>query len=234
MENNWHYTENQQMKGPISHDQLRVLLDSGQLPNNTLVWKPGMANWCPASDILELWQKTTVENALPPAEDESEVIKLRILPKYEAPEQTTAPCPQPAPVWTAPSVGDCDYAGIGRRFLAILLDEIIIFALVFPVASLILQFCSVSANFFVAAVLLFLYSGFFLSRYGATPGKMVLGLRIMRSNGGQVSFLRGGFRFLPIHCGNVLVYVSCLMVLLDEKKRALHDRICDTVVLKLN
>lgn len=259
MENNWHYAENQQSKGPVSRDQLRALLDSGQLPKSTLVWQPGMANWRPASDILELWLETTVENAAPPAEDEPEIINLRPLPEYEAPGQTQEPEPLPVSTCRAPYVADCDYASIWRRFWAMLLDGIIIMLIGVPISLLsiflngiiqlsltdlvavseetflyasVMALCTVFVNFVIMLAIQFFYSGFFLSRYAATPGKMALGIRVVRSDGSQVSFLRGGCRVLATQLSAWLFYIGYLMALFDDKKRTLHDHLCDTVVVQ--
>ena len=86
----------------------------------------------------------------------------------------------------------------------------------------------------LAAILLeFVYSGFFLSRYGATPGKMALGIQVVRSDGTRVSFLRGGSRSLAEKLSAWLLYMGYLIAAFDDQKRTLHDHICDTrVVMK--
>lgn len=52
-----------QQKGAFNMQQLQELVQSGQLKQNTLVWKQGMPNWLEAGQVQEL---TTVFSTLPP------------------------------------------------------------------------------------------------------------------------------------------------------------------------
>jgi hypothetical protein len=40
--------------GPLDHDALEQRLRDGKLRADTLVWRDGMANWLPASQVSEL------------------------------------------------------------------------------------------------------------------------------------------------------------------------------------
>jgi hypothetical protein len=50
----WFYTRDGQQAGPVSVDELRQMIASGQVAGQELAWKEGMANWAPASTIPEL------------------------------------------------------------------------------------------------------------------------------------------------------------------------------------
>ena len=50
----WFYARNGEQHGPVEADDIRNRLRSGDLSNDTLVWKEGMAQWAPLGDILEL------------------------------------------------------------------------------------------------------------------------------------------------------------------------------------
>jgi uncharacterized RDD family membrane protein YckC len=77
-----------------------------------------------------------------------------------------------------------------------------------------------------------LYSWFFLSRDGATPGKMALGLKVVRADGSKLSTGRIIGRFFSELLSSLLLCIGYIMAGFDEEKRALHDRICDTRVIK--
>lgn len=49
----WHYVQNGQPVGPIDTAALQLLLQSGSIGNETLVWKPGMADWAAARSVAE-------------------------------------------------------------------------------------------------------------------------------------------------------------------------------------
>ncbi len=50
----WYYAHENQQRGPVSLDEIRVLLASGQLAPTDLMWREGMANWAEARTIPEL------------------------------------------------------------------------------------------------------------------------------------------------------------------------------------
>ncbi len=45
---------NGQQMGPYGLEQIRQMIASGQVNNNTYIWKQGMANWLPASSVPEI------------------------------------------------------------------------------------------------------------------------------------------------------------------------------------
>ena len=67
---------------------------------------------------------------------------------------------------------------------------------------------------------------------GATPGKMALGIRIVRAGGGGISpGLAVGRCFRQVLSG-ILVGIGYLMAAFDAENRMLHDRLCDTRVIR--
>jgi uncharacterized RDD family membrane protein YckC len=76
------------------------------------------------------------------------------------------------------------------------------------------------------------YEGFFISRVGATPGKMALGLKVVRPNGGPVSLGRAVGRYFAKMLSFMTFCIGYIMAGFDAQKRAMHDMICDTRVIK--
>ncbi|HEY9159809.1 MAG TPA: RDD family protein [Desulfomonilia bacterium] len=75
------------------------------------------------------------------------------------------------------------------------------------------------------------YPTFFVGKYGATPGKMICGLRIIRPDGSRVSYSRAFARYFAQMLSGIILFIGYLMVAFDDECRALHDRICDTRVI---
>jgi len=78
-----------------------------------------------------------------------------------------------------------------------------------------------------------LYSALFESSHAqATPGKMLLGIKVTDLNGGRISFARATGR----HFGHFLSGVFCLigyfMAIFTEKKQALHDILAGCLVVR--
>lgn len=77
------------------------------------------------------------------------------------------------------------------------------------------------------------YVWFFLSRYQATPGKMALGLKVVRADGVRLTTGRIIGRYFAEMLSGLMIGIGYLMVAFDDQKRGLHDRICDTRVIKV-
>jgi uncharacterized RDD family membrane protein YckC len=69
---------------------------------------------------------------------------------------------------------------------------------------------------------------------GATLGKMALGLRIVRFDGAQLSFGRATARHFVKYMITPLVplAIGYIMAAFTNRKRALHDILADTLVIK--
>ena len=60
MANEWHYSKDGQQHGPVSASDLKNLAKSGDLMPTDLIWKEGMAEWKPASNVKGLFSATPV------------------------------------------------------------------------------------------------------------------------------------------------------------------------------
>ena len=78
------------------------------------------------------------------------------------------------------------------------------------------------------------YAVFFTGYCGQTPGKMVLRIKVIRTDGGPVSYSRAALReVLGKFISSILLGIGYLMVAFDSQKQGLHDKIADTYVIKL-
>ena len=75
------------------------------------------------------------------------------------------------------------------------------------------------------------YDVYFLSAHGATPGKMALGLRVIRADGGPISPTLALARHFAEWVSAFILMIGYIMAAFDLEKRALHDRICETRVI---
>lgn len=78
------------------------------------------------------------------------------------------------------------------------------------------------------------YEGFFVNRVGATPGKMALGLKVVRPNGGPISLPRAIGRYFGKWISYMVFGIGFIIAGFDSEKRAMHDMICDTRVIKVD
>ena len=75
------------------------------------------------------------------------------------------------------------------------------------------------------------YDGFFIARRGATIGKMLFGLKVIRSDGSKVSLGLSFGRYFAQILSSLTLGIGYIMAGFDDQKRSLHDRICETRVI---
>ncbi|WP_218578131.1 RDD family protein [Vineibacter terrae] len=147
-----------------------------------------------------------------------------------------------SPYGQAPMQGPV-YAGFWLRFVAYIIDAIVV-----NIAAYILGFIVGLAIGFgggrdaqamqlvmgiLGIVLAWLY--FALqesSAASATLGKRALGLRVLCSDGARLSFGRATGRFFAKIISGIILMIGYIMAAFTDRKRALHDMIADTVVIK--
>src|SRR5262249_7630217 len=84
----------------------------------------------------------------------------------------------------------------------------------------------------ISLVIGIVYEVGFLGRFGATPGKMACKIKVVTATGAPISYGRAfGRNFAKILSGLIFL-IGYIMAAFDSEKRALHDRICDTRVIK--
>jgi len=93
------------------------------------------------------------------------------------------------------------------------------------------------ASWLVGSLVLFLvivaYLICFWGWRGQTPGKMALGLKIIRSDGSDIGWGIATLRFLSYIISFLLVFIGFIWVVFDVYKQGLHDKMADTYVIRL-
>jgi uncharacterized RDD family membrane protein YckC len=89
--------------------------------------------------------------------------------------------------------------------------------------------------YFLGPNLLFgwFYGAYLVKRFGGTPGKLLMGIRIRKVDGSRVGSREAVLRYLP---EGIIALVSGVLLLqppllTNRRRRALHDFIAGTVVV---
>jgi uncharacterized RDD family membrane protein YckC len=239
----WYYASGGQQQGPVDDATFDAMIQSGQIKPADLVWKEGMANWQPLSTVRPMG------GAVPPAE----------FPKDNAIQYgTTWVCATCKPQFVqrlkegaastaAYAAAPVNFAGFWIRFAAKFIDGIIFMVilgipvgiLMFsmlrnvgaggppPEMSVLIQAVIQLGSILVAVA----YNTFFNGKYGATPGKMAVGLKVVRSDGQPITYLRAFGRAWAEQLSGLVCYIGYIIAGFDKEKRSLHDHICDTRVV---
>lgn len=75
------------------------------------------------------------------------------------------------------------------------------------------------------------YYVFFWTFAGQTPGKAIVGLRVVTRDGYRVSIFRAVLRFFGYFLSLFSLFIGFLWVLVDDQRQALHDKVAGTVVI---
>jgi uncharacterized RDD family membrane protein YckC len=140
--------------------------------------------------------------------------------------------------------GKMDYAGIWRRFWAVSLDGIIVWFAFFSVGLFagMLGFGSVFKQATGIAALLSplfsiaigaTYAIVFIGKMGATPGKMAMGIKVVRPDGSPVSMGQSAGRYFSTMISGFTLGIGYLIAFFDDERKTLHDRIAGTRVIRL-
>jgi len=78
-----------------------------------------------------------------------------------------------------------------------------------------------------------MYESLFIGYLGATPGKMALSLKVVRPDGSPIGLGRSVGRYFAKMLSGLILGIGYLMAAFDSEKRALHDQICDTRVIRV-
>ena len=142
------------------------------------------------------------------------------------------------------------YAGFWIRFVAYLLDGIILSVIIGPIFIMffapVAGFASFADDpeaiavfaaglsgfiFIELVVYVFYFAGMESSKYQATLGKMAVGVMVIDENGNRISFGRAVGRFLSKIISAMILYIGFIMAGFDSRKQALHDKIASTLVV---
>ncbi len=129
------------------------------------------------------------------------------------------------------------YAGAGARFLAALIDGLILFAIGFVIA---LPFGATeerSTNSVAQGLTLLVNLGYYVwyqGKTGQTIGKKAMKIKVVDLSGKTPSFFTFFLReFIGKFISAIILGIGYLMILWDKKKQGLHDKIASTVVVKV-
>jgi hypothetical protein len=89
----WYYSKGGEQKGPVEQQELQRLLSSGEVKSSDLVWRDGLANWQPASQVPELAATASAQQQQQPAYQQ---------PGYQQPAAPQGGFQQPQPGYQQP------------------------------------------------------------------------------------------------------------------------------------
>ncbi|NQU40666.1 MAG: RDD family protein [Lentisphaerae bacterium] len=252
----WFYAAEGESSAPLTEADFQAKIEDGTITADTLVWHEGMAEWEAYASAMA---RPAAEDANERVEEESDGLQpccecgtsspVDDLIRYE----NSYVCANCKTLFFqrleegAALPGVLEYGGFWIRVGAKIIDGLLLGAV-----SLLLSFVAGMFNFtatandatgtaFAVQMVLWViqmlvglsYTVFFLGRYAATPGKMACKLTVIRSDGAPITYSRAAGRHFAEMLSGLLLNIGYLMAAFDDEKRTLHDRICDTRVIRI-
>ena len=75
------------------------------------------------------------------------------------------------------------------------------------------------------------YFATFYSLVGYSPGKYLVGLRVVRTDGFRLGFWRSVVRGIGYYLSALLLFMGFIWIIFDKNRQGLHDKIANTVVI---
>ena len=144
-------------------------------------------------------------------------------------------------------------AGFWIRTAAIIIDNVLLtIVTIVIIATVILVAMALQQNYFetlgdetvwtagwtagdtlntLHTLLIATYGILMVAAFSGTVGKLVLGMRIVRTDGSRVSLGRAALRYVAQILSVLTLFIGYLMVAFRKDKRSLHDIIADTAVI---
>jgi uncharacterized RDD family membrane protein YckC len=250
----WFYADQGQQKGPIDESALNDLVLAGVVRDDTLLWNEGMTAWQTHASLRGVAPTSTPLSGA--ATDTRYCGECgRPFPASElvaiGPISVCAMC-KPAYLQKlregGATAGARHYGGFWIRAAARIVDAILLnvvflavripfgVAMFAPgtarnpaaVMAMMVPFLLITFLSMVAAAC---YEIFFIAKRGATIGKMIFGLKVIRADGSPLSLGLSTGRYFAQLINSFTLGIGYFMAGFDVQKRALHDRICETRVI---
>lgn len=259
---NWYYSTGDTSQGPLDDAAFGQLVARGVITPDTLVWRDDQGEWRPYRELAVTALSEPPARTAPPAavaaapeaatracaecgrhfplDDLLAVGQLHIC----------AAC-KPLYLQRLREGGgyrtSLNFATVGRRFGALIIDNLLMQMISMGIQFLFTFMWAMrggNERVFGALTMIFamlvpilismLYETLMVGRFGATVGKMALSLRVVRPDGGPLNYSRALGRYWAKFLSQAICYIGFIMAIFDKaERRALHDRLCDTRVIRL-
>lgn len=247
----WYYSDlHRNRLGPVAANDLVQLHDNGQLAPEVLVWREGLPDWKPWREVMDE-VLGRVPAAAAPARATFAVAGADAPAHvsgnpYELVERVPAsPYAAPSAALDRHAMGvdwsGVVYAGFWKRTAAYFIDMFVVIVasiVVGAVVGLVLGASGGDGGVVMGLVQVLTslagiayFAAFHASALQATPGKMAVGIKVARSDGEPISFLRGVGRYFASILSSLVLMLGYVMAGFTDRKQALHDMVCDTVVV---
>ncbi len=256
----WYYRDGEQEIGPVEKDQMQKLVKDGSITATTFIRSDSSADWKTLGQMRAESARKKQEAEQTAVSGGPRVYCSECGGVFSKDDVITYKdlhvCASCKPLFfqklkegvVLPTT--FEYGGFWIRFVAKFLDGLLLYVVGTVLAFFFGIFIALAGesgspegpNVVALVGIIFMqllqfairaaYDTFFIGKYAATPGKMALGLKVITSEGDRVSYARALGRHFAEMLSALILLIGYIMAAFDAEKRALHDHICNTRVVK--
>lgn len=224
----YYYSRDRQTReGPVSFAELQDLARRRVVRPDHLVWTDGMGEWVAAERVPGL-----VEGGPPPI--------------------PTVPPVVPGEVRTHPDAREPVYAGFWLRFVAVIIDGLVLMIPNWVVNAVVATalgvgmlnptggqnlgpvFAYLGLSIVISMTMQWLYFAMMeSSAHQATLGKMAMGIRVTSLRGERIGFAQASGRYFAKILSGLILNIGYIMAAFTERKQALHDIMAECLVVRV-
>lgn len=239
----WYYidesvVEGERRKGPFSNEEMIKLVDNGTVSENVLVWHSGMSDW-------ESWSSLEAKAKEQLAQEEAKVrAALNSIISMQNSQKKYAGFFVRACAYVIDNIILCAFGVL----LLMLLNGLNVLDLesISKAAKLyveeasqesLMELLSLPGMHIFVAIWGIIQAAYFVilnATLSATLGKKFLHIHIETANGSSLNFVQAALRYIASLITQCTIYfcgLGYLIVIIDPKRRALHDFIATTRVV---
>lgn len=128
-------------------------------------------------------------------------------------------------------MSNAKYGGFWIRLVAALLDGVI-FGVPLAIISVLSTLAGVATLYYVVYLGVIILTIYLDGTKGGTPGKLILGLKIVNEKGDVIGIPSAILRYIGKIVSGLILCIGYIMIAFTDKKRGLHDMIANTYVIK--
>ena len=251
----WYYADGGRQVGPMGEGDIERLAKAGKITSKTLVWRSGMTDWQEYGKVKA--PRVGAPAVSPRMAGVTPLVGQSVCSECGKafPQEDMIPygdawvCALCKPIFVqklkegVSLSGAMEYGGfwirLGAKFIDWIIITVVMVALYAVAGPMMVSTRNPSSLLAIQGLLMLLqfaipvaYATWFLGRFAATIGKMACGLKVVTAEGGRVTYARALGRCLAEIISQIILYIGYIIAASDDEKRTLHDRICNTRVVK--
>lgn len=203
--------------GPATLDELETWVAEGRVVAGTLVWSSSDERWQTAVGLREL------------------AAKLDAIAVFSGSDRNAAVPAGPWPRLAAFLVDTLVITALANLLWPVVAASLGVEVKPVPSTTTLEEFARFAEDniprFLFVQLCRFVAETLFLGRFGATPGKLIAGLRVVRADGTPLGYPRAALRFVARWISEIPLYAGYIPILFRDDRRGLHDLVAGTQVV---